>query len=162
MTSFVILYSSVLYSTSFSYIAAIMEKQSLTVEAAIAAPINTVWSCWTEPQHITQWNAASPDWHCPRASNDLQVGGKYFARMEAKDCSFGFDFEAIYDEVVPQKTITYTMTDGRRATTEFEDLGGTTRVTTRFDADSEHSLDLQQAGWQAILNNFKQYVEGKQ
>lgn len=136
-----------------------MELAKITVEATIAAATNKVWDYWTAPAHITKWNFASDDWQCPSAENDLRVGGKYCARMEAKDGSFGFDFEAIYDDVVDQKKITYTMTDGRQATTDFENLGGSTKVTTTFDAEGEHDVDMQRAGWQAILNNFKKYTE---
>jgi uncharacterized protein YndB with AHSA1/START domain len=136
-----------------------MEQTKVTVEATIAADTNKVWDYWTKPEHITKWNFATDDWQCPRAEADLRVGGKYCARMEAKDGSFGFDFEAIYDEVVDQKRITYTMTDGRQATTDFENLDGATKVTTTFDAEGEHDVEMQRAGWQAILNNFKKYAE---
>jgi uncharacterized protein YndB with AHSA1/START domain len=112
------------------------------------------------PEHITKWNFASDDWCCPRASNDLKKGGKYAARMEAKDGSFGFDFEAIYDKVDNQKEIAYTMGDGRQAVTTFEDLGGKTKVTTIFDAESQNPVEMQRDGWQAIMNNFKKHVEG--
>ncbi len=131
----------------------------ITVEAVVAANPKKVWDAYVEPQHITKWNFASDDWQCPSAQNDLKVGGKYAVRMEAKDGSFGFDFEAIYDEVRIQKSLTYTMGDGRQATTQFEDLGGNTKVTTTFDAEKMNSEKMQKDGWQAILNNFKKYVE---
>ncbi|RNI31415.1 SRPBCC family protein [Rufibacter latericius] len=136
-----------------------MEQTKITVEATISADTKKVWDFWTRPEHITGWNFATEDWQCPRAENDLREGGRYFARMEAKDGSFGFDFEATYDEVLPQKRITYTMDDGRQSTTEFEDLGGSTKVTTTFDAEKQHDSEMQRAGWQAILNNFKSYAE---
>ncbi|WP_417462740.1 SRPBCC family protein [Kordiimonas sp.] len=131
----------------------------ITIEANIAAPAAKVWAAWTDPAHITKWNFASDDWCCPSASNDLRVGGKYTARMEAKDGSFGFDFEAIYDEVTPEKSMTYTMPDGRVVTTTFEEAGGTTTVKTVFDAESENPVEVQRDGWQAILNSFKRYAE---
>lgn len=131
----------------------------ITIETLIDAKTQKVWEAWSDPKHITKWNFASPDWQCPSATNDLRVGGKYSARMEAKDGSFGFDFEAIYDEVLDQKKITYTMSDGRKATTEFEDMGSKTKVTITFDAESENSEEMQKEGWQAILDNFKSYVE---
>lgn len=135
------------------------EQAKITVETTIDADVRKVWECYTKPEHITKWNFAADDWQCPRASNDLKAGGKYAARMEAKDGSFGFDFEAIYDEVVDGKKLSYTMEDGRQAITRFEDLGGKTKVTTSFDAESQNSREMQQQGWQAILNNFKKYVE---
>jgi uncharacterized protein YndB with AHSA1/START domain len=134
-------------------------KSRITVETTVDADVNKVWDSWTKPEHITKWNFAADDWQCPSAENDLRVGGKYAARMEAKDGSFGFDFEAIYDEVVDNEKLTYTMVDGRQATTTFEDLGGKTNVKTVFDAEEENSVELQKGGWQAILDNFKKYTE---
>ena len=136
-----------------------MEQKKITVQATISAEKSKVWEYWTKPEHITQWNFATEEWQCPRAENDLRPGGKYNARMEAKDGSFGFDFEAVYDEVIDGERLTYTMTDGRQSTTDFEDLGGTTKVTTTFDAEGEHDAEMQRAGWQAILDNFKRYAE---
>lgn len=134
-------------------------NQKLTVKAEINAPIEKVWEAWTKPEHITKWNQASEDWHCPRAENDMRVGGTYSARMEAKDGSFGFDFEAVYDVVDEKKKLSYTMGDGRNATTVFESEGDGTKVMTTFDAESQNPVEMQQQGWQAILNSFKNYVE---
>ena len=136
-----------------------MSAEQITVEAMVTAPVETAWRCWTEPDHITQWNFASDDWCCPRAESDLQVGGRYRARMEAKDGSFGFDFEARFEEVEPPRAITLLMGDGRRARTTFAPADGMTRVTTAFDAEAENSRDMQRDGWQAILDNFKSHVE---
>lgn len=131
----------------------------ITVSATIEAPVARAWDCYTNPDHITNWNFATDDWQCPTAYNDLRPGGKYSARMEAKDGSFGFDFEAIYDVVVPHSELSYTMGDGRQATTLFESQGNETKVTTTFDAENENPVDMQQQGWQMILNNYKKYTE---
>jgi uncharacterized protein YndB with AHSA1/START domain len=131
----------------------------ITITAIINAGVKKAWDYYTNPVHITKWNFADPSWQCPSASNDMRVGGKYSARMEAKDGSFGFDFEAIYDEVVEEKTFTYTMPDGRQVTVIFDGNGSQTDVTVTFDAEEQNSLEMQQGGWQAILNNFKKYTE---
>lgn len=137
-----------------------MANSKIKIEATVSATPQKVWAFWTQPEHITKWNYASDDWHCPKATNELKVGGKYGARMEAKDGSFGFDFEAVYDEVIDQKKLAYTMADGRRAITEFEKWGDNkTKVTTVFDAEKQNSEEMQKNGWQAILNNFKKYAE---
>ena len=136
-----------------------MEKNKITIEAQVKAEVKKVWNYWTAPERITQWNFASPEWQCPSASNDLRKGGKYIARMEAKDGSFGFDFEAVYNDVVPEKRLSYVMSDGREAVTTFERAGEYTIVTTIFDAENTHPIDFQKAGWQAILDNFKNYTE---
>jgi uncharacterized protein YndB with AHSA1/START domain len=132
----------------------------ITISTDIEATPKKVWEFWTLPKHIMKWNFASPDWHCPSAENDLRVGGKMKSRMEAKDGSFGFDFEAIYDEVSDHKKIAYTMPDGRTVVSTFEDVAGKTKVTTVFDAENTHPVEFQKNGWLAILNNFKSYVEG--
>lgn len=136
-----------------------MNKVKVTIQAQINASPSKVWDFWTNPTHIVNWNFASDDWCCPKAENDLRVGGKYSARMEAKDKSFGFDFECTYTEVVNLKTINYTMGDGRTAHTTFEPSNNGTKVTTIFDAEGTNPVEMQKNGWQAILNNFKKYTE---
>jgi uncharacterized protein YndB with AHSA1/START domain len=136
-----------------------MENQKIVVETIINAPISKVWENWTEPKHITQWNNASDDWHTPHAENDLRVGGKFLSRMEAKDGSFGFDFEGVYSEIIPFKKIRYGLEDGREVETIFAENGETTKIITTFDAENENPIEMQKGGWQAILNNFKKYVE---
>ena len=136
-----------------------MTSEKVAIEADIQAPVETVWRCWTAPEHMVQWNFASEDWRCPSAENDLRVGGRCRSRMEAKDGSFGFDMEYVYDEVLPQQKLSYTLTDGRTVQTRFESVGGATRVSTLFDPEKQNPAEMQQAGWQAILNNFKAYVE---
>ncbi|MBN2797383.1 MAG: SRPBCC family protein [Clostridia bacterium] len=133
--------------------------EKITIESTINQPSPAVWEFWNNPEHITKWNFASEDWHCPYAENDLKVGCKLLSRMEAKDGSFGFDFEGIYNEVIFLHKISYTLPDGRVVLTTFENLGNQTKVTTLFDAEKENSLELQKNGWQAILNNFKSYAE---
>ena len=135
------------------------ERTRITVETTINAPVEKVWECWTEPRHITQWNQASDDWHTPRAENDLRAGGKFLSRMEAKDGSWGFDFSGQYDTVETHKQIAYTMDDGRKVQVLFAAQNDKTTVTETFDAEQTHPVAMQQEGWQAILNNFKNYVE---
>lgn len=134
-------------------------KISITVEATVNAPLEKVWKLWTTPEHIMKWNNASEDWHTPKAENDLRVGGKFLSRMEAKDGSFGFDFWGIYDEVKTNELIANTLGDGRKMKVVFTPQGNTTIVTETFEAEGENPVELQQQGWQAILNNFKTYAE---
>ena len=133
--------------------------EKVTIRSIIAVDARKVWEFYTEPEHITQWNFASDDWHCPSASNDLRPGGTYSARMEARDGSFGFDFEAVYDAIIPGESIHYTMGDGRQVIVTLKELGGATDVTVTFDAETENDVELQRQGWQAILNNFTKYAE---
>ena len=136
-----------------------MTNNKITIKTTIAADRQKVWDYYTKPEHITQWNFAADTWHCPSASNDMQVGGKYLARMEAKDGSFGFDFEAVYNEITDGESYIYTMPDNRVVNILFNEHGNQTEVTIIFDPENENPLELQQQGWQAILDNFKGYVE---
>lgn len=135
------------------------EKTIITVQAIVNAPLEKVWKLWTDPKHIVSWNNASDDWHTPHAENDLRAGGKFLARMEAKDGSFGFDFSGTYTNVEPQKQIEYTLDDGREVIISFVSGENGTTVTEQFEAENENPVELQQAGWQAILDNFKKYAE---
>ncbi|MGJ7030297.1 SRPBCC family protein [Niabella hirudinis] len=136
-----------------------MEPTKVTVAATINAPIEKVWEYWTTPEHIKKWNSASDDWHTPHAENDLRVGGKFSSRMEARDGSMGFDFGGVYDEVISLEQIGYTMGDGRSVQVLFKGGDGNTTLTETFDAETTNPVEMQQAGWQAILNNFKKYTE---
>ena len=138
-----------------------MEKtrKTITVEATVNAPVEKTWKLWTLPEHITKWNNASDDWHTPRAENDLRAGGKFLARMEAKDGSFGFDFGGVYDQVVTNELIAYTLGDGRKVKLTFTANGKETTVVEAFEAENENPVEMQKEGWQSILNNFKKYAE---
>lgn len=137
------------------------DKTSITVKTTVKAPAPKVWEYWTAPQHIMQWNSASPDWHTPSAVSDLREGGTFRSRMEAKDGSFGFDFGGTFTKVVPEKALAYTMSDGRAVSVTFEEKGETVDVTETFDAETENSVEMQREGWQSILNNFKKYAEAQ-
>jgi len=138
-----------------------MESTSIpiTVSVTIHAPLLKIWDYWNQPAHITNWCFASDDWHSPSAENDLQVGGSFTTRMEAKDGSFGFDFGGVYDEVIPNQLVSYAMADGRTVRIQFLSSGNETHVSETFDRESENPVEMQRGGWQAIRDNFKKYVE---
>ena len=136
-------------------------KTPITIQATINAPVEKVWKLWTEPEHITHWNFASPDWCAPAAENDLQAGGKFIFRMEACDGSEGFDFEGWYEEVKTNEFISYKLGDERRVQISFIQNGNTTDVAETFDLETVNSEELQRGGWQAILDNFKKYAESQ-
>ncbi len=132
---------------------------TITVKTMVHTPIETVWTYWTEPKHIIKWNNASDDWHTLKAENDLRVGGKFFSRMEAKDGSFGFDFKGIYTEIIPSKKISYRIEDGRNVEVHFTQTQRGIHISETFEMENENSEYLQRKGWQAILDNFKRYIE---
>ena len=134
-------------------------KQMITIETTVNAPIEKVWKMWNAPEDITKWATGSPDWHTPYAENDLRVGGKFLSRMSAKDGSASFDFIGTYDDVQKHKTIAYMMEDGRTAKITFTDTGKAVKIVETFEAETENTPELQRAGWQTILDNFKKHVE---
>jgi uncharacterized protein YndB with AHSA1/START domain len=131
----------------------------ITVETVVDADLKEVWNTWNNPDDIVQWNSPSNDWHTTRSAVDLREGGKFSARMEAKDGSAGFEFEGVYTRVVPNKIIDFRMSDGREVSVEFDDREDGVVVRETFDAESENSPEMQRAGWQAILDNFGRHVE---
>ncbi len=136
-------------------------SKTLTVETKVKKDMATVWDLWTKPEHIVKWLFASDDWECPHAENDLRVGGKFLSRMSAKDGSVGFDLTGEYTEVQDQKFIAYVMDDGRKVSVTFDEVaaGGGVHIIESFEMENENSEELQRSGWQAILDNFKKYVE---
>lgn len=138
-----------------------MTATPITIETLVGATPGNTWHIWTTPEHIVKWNAASDDWHTPRATMDLRIGGTFTSRMEAKDGSVGFDFSGTFTKVVPKEVLEYAMEDGRKVSIQFRDEGGMTRVIETFDPEAENSIEMQRAGWQAILDNFKRYTESQ-
>ncbi len=134
-------------------------ETSITVNSEIKSNLQTVWNAWTSPAHIVHWNFAEDSWHAPAAENDPTIGGKFSYRMEAKDGSEGFDFSGVYTEIAENEFIAYLMDDGRTARVTFEEKGDSTVVTEVFEAEQMNPVDMQQAGWQMILDNFKRYTE---
>ena len=133
----------------------------IVVETLVCKNIQTVWECWTLPEHIVNWNFASDDWHAPAAKNDLNVGGKFTFTMAAKDGSMSFEFEGIYHEIIPFKKIRYQLLDDRWVEIYFEETADGVRIAEYFEPETENSHELQRGGWQAILNHFKRYVDSE-
>lgn len=131
----------------------------ISIQQTVHNSLENVWTAWTTPEHITQWNFASEDWCCPSASNDLQVGGKLCFRMEAKDGSMGFDLEGEYTLVDPMNALEFALSDGRKVEVKFTETDGAVLVQENFEPESENSEELQRAGWQAILDNFAKHAE---
>jgi uncharacterized protein YndB with AHSA1/START domain len=135
------------------------QKTAITVECTVNAGIDKVWACWNEPEHIMNWCSASEDWHVPAAESDLRVGGTFSTTMAAKDGSFSFDFAGVYTQVVKNELIEYTLNDDRKVKIVFSGRDNEVRITETFEAEDTNPLEMQQGGWQAILDNFKKYAE---
>ena len=136
------------------------EKQvTITVETTIKAPIEVVWSYWTDPKHITKWYYASDNWYSPDAANDFRVNGKFKTTMAAKDGSMSFDFDGTYTRILEYKVIEYTIMDGRKVKVSFTDMNNKTEVLETFEPEKVNPNEMQKNGWQAILDNFKKYTE---
>ena len=131
----------------------------ITIEACVKSDIGKIWRAWNTPEDIVRWSTASDDWHTTRSTVDLREGGKFCSRMEAKDGSFGFDFEGTYTKVVVNQQLEYVMDDNRGVTIIFTEVDDGVRILQTFDAEDENSMEQQREGWQNILNNFVRFVE---
>src|SRR5690606_4394284 len=137
------------------------KSTAITIQTDVNLPVATVWNYWTSPEHIVNWNNASDDWHTPYADNDVRVNGKFKSTMAARDGSASFDFEGVYTEVKEDELNAYRMSDGREVRVTFSEEGGATRVVETFDPEDMNSADMQKAGWQSILDNFRRYAESQ-
>ena len=144
---------------SFGYLCQMEKREFLEVSAEISASLATVWDNWTQAAHVVNWNFAHPSWCCPKADVDFRVGGASTYRMEAKDGSFGFDLKATFLEIEPLAFIATELEDGRKVEVKFIKGENFVVLQQRFEPEQENPLDLQQGGWQAILNQFKTYCE---
>jgi uncharacterized protein YndB with AHSA1/START domain len=136
-----------------------MASTIITVQTSINKSISQVWDCYTKPEHIVKWNFASDDWHCPAATNDFRVGGKFSYTMAARDESFSFDFSGTFVQIADKKHIEILLDDNRKVWLNFSESGNETTVVEKFEAETENTVELQQTGWQMILNNFKKHAE---
>lgn len=135
-------------------------KNPIIVTTEVNAPLRKVWEHWTNPRYIVKWNFASDDWCCPKAQNDLKVGGEFRSTMASKDKNFSFDFIGIYTKIEPMNQIDYKVEDGREVSIVFREEGNKVIVTESFEAESLNSREIQRHGWKAIMENFKKHVEG--
>ena len=131
----------------------------ITVKTTVTASPEKVWDFWTNPEHITKWNNASDDWHCPKATNDLKIDGKFNFTMAAKDNSMSFDFEGIYTNIIEFKLIEYTIIDGRKVKISFEETQNGIEISESFEPENMNPEELQRQGWQSIIDNFKKHAE---
>jgi uncharacterized protein YndB with AHSA1/START domain len=131
----------------------------ITVKNTIQAPISHVWTCWTKEEHITKWNFASDDWCCPSAKNDFQIGSEFHYEMASKDGSMSFDFWGTYTNIISEKTIEYTIGDGRKVQINFSETSEGTQIIEQFEPENQNPEEMQQAGWQSIVDNFKKHAE---
>ena len=137
-----------------------MSNERITVGVDVAATPAQAWWALTQGAAIVVWNHASDDWHCPAASGDLRVGGAFSQTLAAKDGSMSFDMTGVYTEVEPGARLAYTLADGRCVEVTLTSLHeGRTRVTETFDPESTHPVEMQRAGWQAILDNYRAYTD---
>jgi uncharacterized protein YndB with AHSA1/START domain len=136
-----------------------MNRKRVTVQTTIHAPMEVVWTSWLEPRHIEKWNAASDDWHTPKALNDINEGGHFIYTMAARDGSVSFDFSGTFVDIIEHKKIVTRLDDDRSVWVSFEDREEGVLLTETFEIEDENSEELQRMGWQAILDNFKKYTE---
>ena len=136
-----------------------MMNNMLTVTTTVKVSREKSWEYWTSSEHIIHWNFANDNWHCPKADNNLVPGGEFHYLMSAKDNSFSFDFWGTYQNINVEKSLDILLGDGRKIFVSFETSEQGTVITEIFEPESTNPVELQQTGWQMILDNFKKYAE---
>ena len=131
----------------------------ISVETSIKGELHQVWRCFTTAEHIINWHFASDDWHVPYAKTTFEEGGEFCIRMKPKSESQGFDFKGTYTSISNLNKIHFTLEDGRKVVVNFSYEDGLTHIHQSFEMENEMTAEDQQAGWQAILSNFKTYAE---
>ncbi len=131
----------------------------ISVQTTVNAPIEKVWEFWNGVEHFAGWAFASDDWAAEGVENNVTVGGQLKVHNFAKDQSMSFYFQGTYTVVEPQKLLEFDLSDTRHVRVEFVPIEGGVQVVETFDPENENSIDMQRAGWQAYLDNFKKYVE---
>jgi len=134
--------------------------EALSVQTSIKAPIEKVWKCWTTPADIIQWNNPSEDWETTSVTLHLKDNGNFIYKMKTKDDSVAFDFTGIYDKVIINEYIKSTLFDGRKVVNIFKSNGDETILIENFDPEAQTPIPDQEAFTQAVIDNFKKYVEG--
>lgn len=133
-------------------------KNPIKIQTIVNAPVDQAWDAYTDPNAIKQWNRASEDWHCPSASNELEEGGKFNYTMASKDGKMSFDFSGKFTTIAPGEQLDYTLDDGRKVQVHFEEANGKTLVTQQFEPENQNSAEMQEQGWQTILDNYADFA----
>lgn len=137
-------------------------NHEIAIETMIHAPVRDVWEYWTNPDHIMKWSRASEEWFTSSVENEVRPGGRFYSRMESRDGTMGYNFSGRYDEVVPGDHLFYTLDDGRKVQVYFFPEGDHTRVRQTFETENGNPFEMQQKGWQAILDHFKAHAESEE
>ena len=132
----------------------------ITIDTQIQAPLALVWQAYTSPEDMLEWSALSDKWIITLSCVDLRVGGQFSSRMEAKDGSFGFNYEGIYTQILPHRLVEYRLGDCFTQV-EFRDCGSSVQVKVTLDAQVSPSLEEQEAAWLEVLARFRRHVESK-
>lgn len=122
-------------------------------EHSIHTPLE-LWDRLVSPEKVRTWNYASDDWYCPKAKNELKIGGEFHYDMSAKDGSFSFDFWGTYTEIETGKKLSFDLGDGRKVQIDLIEKANGTLIEERFEAEEQNNLHLQRTGWQEILKNL--------
>ena len=135
-------------------------QMKLHVSTTVRATPEQSWERLFGANHLLHWYFAHESWHCPSAEFTPEAGGTFSIRMEARDGSFGFDFAGRVLEAEFPVRLVAELGDGRAMEFQLTPVEEGCRVDEWFEPESENSHELQQGGWQAILNQFQTYSDG--
>ena len=141
-----------------------IQKPSLTLKRHYAAPIEKVYSAWTDPEGLKRWFGPSDDGRILVAETNLKVGGRYRIVMEMPSGE-QHRVGGVYREIVPNEKLTFTWawesTPERESvvTVKLKKAGdGTDMTLTHEQFFDEAARDRHEHGWTGTLERLGRYV----
>ena len=154
-------------------------SKDVTIERTFNAPIDVVWSMWTEAEHFSNWYGPMGA-NIPTAQMDVRVGGRRFIAMEMETPNGPMQmfFVGEYSEITPKTRLVYSESmadaDGNPMTAEqmgmpsgtpmetsviveLEDLGATTQMVMTHRGVPEDSPGAQ--GWTMAIDKLAARIE---
>lgn len=132
----------------------------LRIERLIAAPPETVYAYWTDPERIVRWWGPE-DYDIPAHTFEIRRGGLWRTTMRSPDGRF-YTVSGIYRELVPATRLVFTWAwedeSGARGhetevTITFHSApGGTRLVVQQRPFEDVGSRDQHRQGWRSTLN----------
>lgn len=153
--------------------------KDVTIERTFNAPIDLIWSMWTEAEHFANWYGPMGA-NIPSAEMDVQVGGRRFIAMEMEtpNGTMQMFFVGEYSEITPKTRLVYSESmadaDGNQMTAEqmgmppgapmetsviveLEDRGATTHMVMTHRGVPADSPGAQ--GWTMAIDKLTALVE---
>jgi uncharacterized protein YndB with AHSA1/START domain len=137
------------------------ETATLTLERRIAAPPETLFDAWLDPQGVGQWLFATPSGVMERVEIDPRVGGR-FTILERRGAELAEHFGE-YIEIDRPRRLAFdfwtSFSDERtRITIEIAPDGGGSLLTLTHEGVWKDYEDQTRQGWTMILESLERMI----